>query len=58
MISLNRVITADYFFNTAVKSKTSAEVINNRPGAGVVDSTLAAEYKVLLTILYNVMFFH
>ncbi|RMX48545.1 hypothetical protein pdam_00024730, partial [Pocillopora damicornis] len=33
--------------NIALKSKTSAEVINNRPGAGVVDSTLAAEYKMV-----------
>ena len=29
-----------------VKAKTTAEVVNNRPGAGILDNALAAEYKV------------
>ncbi|XP_044183281.1 uncharacterized protein LOC122963960 [Acropora millepora] len=33
--------------NIALKAKTAAEIINNRPGAGVVDSTLAKECKMV-----------
>ncbi|XP_067034353.1 DNA ligase 1-like isoform X2 [Acropora muricata] len=33
--------------NIALKAKTAAEIINNRPGAGVVDSTLATECKMV-----------
>ena len=34
-----------------MKAKTSAEVVKSRPGAGILDKTFAAEYKVL-TLFY------
>ncbi|XP_074639216.1 uncharacterized protein LOC141897519 [Acropora palmata] len=33
--------------NIALKAKTSAEVVKSRPGAGILDKTLAAEYKMV-----------
>lgn len=35
------------FLPFTVKAKTSEEVVNNRPAAGILDKTLAAEYKVI-----------
>ena len=35
---------SSYLFT--VKARTSGEVLKNRPGAGVLDKTLATEYKV------------
>ena len=34
-----------------MKAKTSAEVVNSRRGAGILEKTLAAEYKVI-TLFY------
>lgn len=36
-----------------VKAKTTAEVVNSRPGAGILDNALAAEYKVQNTYKYK-----
>ena len=35
-------------FYFTVKAKTSQEVMNNRPVPGVIDASLAAEYKVII----------
>ena len=34
-------------FCLTVKAKTVEEVVKNRPAAGILDTALAAEYKVL-----------
>ena len=36
-----------------VKAKTTAEVVNSRPGVGILDNALAAEYKIQNTYKYK-----
>ena len=40
-----------------MKAKTSGEVVKSRPGAGILDKTLAAEYKVIVLfyVLYELL---
>lgn len=47
MTSLNKTnLFLFSLMSLTVKAKTTAEVVNSRPGAGILDNALAAEYKV------------
>lgn len=53
------------FLPFTVKAKTSEEVVNSRPAAGILDKTLAAEYKVISSpvhcmkyLLTTYMYYH
>ena len=40
------LILCTFSFHVTVKAKTSEQVVNSRPVPGVLDRTLAEEYKV------------
>lgn len=43
--------TKFFIISFAVKAKTTEEIMNNRPPPGVLDPSLAIEYKVMYYIL-------